>query len=290
MTLDEMRAFLKVAELGSFTKAAEALNSHTSRISALVKDLETSLGQDLLVRSTRALRLTDFGEDTLQHVTTILSAVDELVQSAGQDASGTSGHLRITAAADYGLVQGFALANPNVRLTVTHETANADLISRDCDIALRLGPLKDSNLKSQRLGFLHFGLFASPTYLKQRGRPTSPDDLDGHDWLRLSLRPYRPLAFKWRGKDITIAAEPRAAFSDVASLRDAALQGLGIARLALPVAAPWIANKHLEHILVDAAFDTAPLYAVHPGRKSASPLIKSFTAYAAKALGQAGSN
>lgn len=286
MTLDEMRAFVRVAELGSFTKAAVATDSHTSRLSTLVRDLEEALGVELLVRSTRSLRVTAKGREVLKKAKGILAAVDDLM-SASRDSNGDlEGHLRITAAGDYGLLKGYAEAHPKVRLTVHYETANIDIVTSDFDLALRLGPLLSSSLVAQRLGNIHFGLFAAPEYLARAGTPQSPADLDCADWLRLDRKSHRPLSYRWNGELAFMDAEPRISFNDVAGLRDGALQGLGIARLAIVVAAPWLGLQRLAVVLPTAEFEPAPLFGVHAGRRRAPRLVRSFMEYAARAIGR----
>jgi LysR family transcriptional regulator, regulator for bpeEF and oprC len=288
MTLEEMRAFVRVVELGSFTKAAAQLRSHTSRVSTLVSDLENRLNVQLLVRTTRSLRVTDAGREVFQRAAAILASVDELVAASRRANEGVEGELRITAAGDYGLLKGFAVAHPNVRVTLRLDTAIVDIAREDYDIALRLGPLADSSFKGQKLGDLRFGLFASPDYLARQGTPQTAEDLAEHDWLRLDNRPMKPLHCTWRGQDVAFADAPRFTFSDISTLRDAAAQGLGIAMLALPVAAPWLEVGRLSVVLPAAALATRPLYAVYSSTGQTRAVARAFVDHVIHAIGRAG--
>jgi len=284
MTLDEMRAFVGVAEHGSFTRAAQVAGLHTSKLSGLIKGLELELKTQLLVRSTRSLRVTRAGEEVLQRAKAVLAAVDELVAASRQASSGAEGLLRITAAGDYGLLQGFASAYPRICVSMHYETSKVDLVREDFDLALRQGPLRDSALKAQRLGELDFALFASPEYIAKKGMPAGPEDAANHDWLRLDLPSRRPVSFEWQGRDVEIDPTPRFMFNDVSGLRDGALQGLGVARLAVPVAIPWLELGRLRVVLPQARFSTTTLFAVHSGAMKNSPLVKAFVSYAQQAM------
>jgi LysR family transcriptional regulator for bpeEF and oprC len=168
---------------------------------------------------------------------------------------------------------------------MSHEIEKVDLVGRDFDLALRLGPLADSGLVAQRLGILKFGLYAAPDYLLRKGNPVAPVELEDHDWLRLDIRPRRPLSFVWQGASVEIKAAPRVAFSDVASLRDGVLQGLGISMLAHLVAAPWLELGMLSMVLPEVEIEPAPVFAVHAGGQRLKPTALAFVKFAKRAIG-----
>jgi DNA-binding transcriptional LysR family regulator len=153
-------------------------------------------------------------------------------------------------------------------------------------VGLRFGPLKDSGLRTTKLGQLKFALYAAASYLDRNQRPKTPGDLEALDILRLAMVPKRPLAFDWQGKAVKVTRTPRLLSSDVAGLRDACLQGLGIAQLSTLVAAPWVRAKMLEQVLPDAEFPEASLYAVYASAGQVQPLVKTFIDFARKELGR----
>ncbi|MEY4564628.1 MAG: hypothetical protein RLZZ618_3905 [Pseudomonadota bacterium] len=186
MDLDALRLFTKVAELASFTRAAEQLHLPKSRVSAVVRQLEASLGTRLLHRTTRTVRLTSDGETFCLRATDLLAQAEELQAMFQQAGSPLSGRLRIdlpTAMARTLVLPRlpeFLSANPGLTVEISTTDRRVDVVHEGFDCVLRIGTLGDSGLVARRLGLLPLDNLASPAYLQAHGTPQTLDDLDHH--------------------------------------------------------------------------------------------------------------
>lgn len=187
MDLDAVRLFVRVAELGSFTRASEQLGISRARASVRVQELETELGCRLLLRSTRAVRLTEDGAQFLPRAARLVVDAEEL-STMFQAPSTLRGRVRldlpIRFARDFIIprLPEFLAAHPRVELLVSTTDRRVDLVREGFDCVLRVGTLPDSGLVAQRLGVLPMVNCASPAYLRKSGTPTKLADLDQH-WM-----------------------------------------------------------------------------------------------------------
>lgn len=187
MNLDELRIFARVAELGSFTRAAEQLGLAKGRVSAAVQQLEARLGARLLHRTTRQVRLTDDGEQFLARCQELVADAEQL-QAMFQPAasSGLRGRLRIDMphALACSLVlprlPEFLADHPLLEVGISTTDRRVDLLQEGFDCVLRVGPLGDSELVARRLGLMAMRNLASPAYLRAHGTPTRLADLAAH--------------------------------------------------------------------------------------------------------------
>ncbi|HET9933607.1 MAG TPA: LysR family transcriptional regulator [Polyangiaceae bacterium] len=187
MDLDSIRLFVRVAELGSFTRASEHLGLSKARASIRIRELEAELGCRLLLRSTRAVRLTEDGEQFLPRAKRLTAEADELV-AMFQAPSTLRGRVRvdlpIRLALDHVIprLPEFLAAHPQIELLVSTTDQHVDLVRDGFDCVVRVGKLPDSGLVARRLGTLPMVNCASPTYLRKFGIPRTLADLDRH-WL-----------------------------------------------------------------------------------------------------------
>lgn len=185
MEIDAVRLFVKVAELASFTRAAEQLGRSKGRVSAAVQALEAELGTRLLQRSTRAVRLTADGEQFLARARQWLADGDELA-ALFHARSGLRGRVRIDL--PNGLARSTIIprlpellaAHPGLDLFVSSTDRRVDLVSEGFDCVLRVGRVTAPGLTARRLGELPMVNCAAPAYLNRHGVPRALDDLDGH--------------------------------------------------------------------------------------------------------------
>lgn len=189
MDLVALRAFVKVTQTGSFTRAAEALGTRKAHLSRVIAALEKDLGVRLLARTTRSLSLTEIGRDFFERAMGILGAVED-AERAVQNAQGEPrGVLKLTCGVEFGMiaVSGWIATclerHPEVRVDADFTSRVVDIVHEGFDLAIRVGPLADSALVARRLGDLHYGLYASGNYLDRRGTPVRPEDLVAHDTL-----------------------------------------------------------------------------------------------------------
>lgn len=188
--LDDITAFVKVAELGSYTRAAEALDLSRTRVSRQVMALEEALGARLIQRTTRRLHLTEAGERYLARAQGILLALEEAAAEVGSGTCSVSGRLRINGPMSFGTrhlapqVARFMQAHPGLDVRLDLNDRRVDLLEEGYDLAIRIGSLPDSSLIAKRLTRCQLVFCASPEYLAQHGTPERIEDLAQHRCLR----------------------------------------------------------------------------------------------------------
>lgn len=190
LDLDALRAFVQVAELASFTQAGERLGLPKGRVSAVVQQLEASLGTRLLHRTTRVVRPTPDGELFLERCRELLADADEL-QALFQRSSGTlRGRLRVDLSVAVARrfviprLPEFLAAHPQLEIELSSTDRRVDVVHDGFDCVLRIGSLEDSGLVARRLGeFVQLNC-ASPAYLRAFGTPRTLDDLARHRVVR----------------------------------------------------------------------------------------------------------
>ncbi len=217
--LSLIAVFVKVVELESFTAAAKALGLPKSSVSRSVAQLEEALGVRLLQRTSRKSSLTDEGRAFVERVREPLAGVLEAMSDAAESQREPRGLIRLTAAPDLGSallaapIAEFARKHPLIRVELTLTTRIVDLVAERFDLAIRATPrLEDSSLVARKTSGSEGGLFASPEYIKRRGKPRSVAELsehecvvfrghEGHTTWRL-LGPNGPEQIEVRGGDL----------------------------------------------------------------------------------------
>lgn len=187
INLADIRSFVLIAQLGNFTKAAEALGVSKSHISRQMSSLEHQMGVTLLLRTTRTLKLTEAGKSLYAQCETALHRIDQAVLSVVDDVEDVRGEIRINCVGGYlgeeiiaDLVCQFLSAFPQVNIDLDFSSHRVDLISEEFDIAFRMGKLDDSNFVARKLIDIKMGTYASPLYLETYGELLHPQDLDNH--------------------------------------------------------------------------------------------------------------
>lgn len=209
-TLLDLEIFVRTADSGSFSAAARSLGLTPAAASLSIKRLEKSLGIALLVRSTRSLRLTEEGRHYLDSVRLALGALSEAEQALGQQSSGLSGTLQLTAPSDFGRnvllpwLDEFRLEHPHLRLNLRLNDRNTDLIREPVDLALRYGVPNDSSLVALPVVPEHRRVAcASPEYLARHGCPASPLELEQHKAVLYRLGDRRYDEWRFSQGDMT---------------------------------------------------------------------------------------
>ena len=233
-TLEELQAFVAVVDTGSLTAAAERLGQTVSGVSRAVSRLETKLASTLLGRTTRRIELTEEGATFLAYARAILASVDEAEEQMAIRRERPAGNLRVNAATPFmlhaivPLIPAFRRAYPQITLELDTDELNIDLLERRTDVAIRIGPLRDSTLHARPLGTSEVRVLASPAYLAQHGEPKTVGDLANHTLIGFkepdSLNRW-PLRSE-KGDEWPIV--PTLTASRGETLRQLALQGTGI--------------------------------------------------------------
>ena len=273
---NDLLLFARVADEGSFTRAAQRMGLPKSTISRRVAALEADLGERLLLRTTRKLTVTDFGRSILAHAHQVVEEVEAAAQLAQHRQVEPSGRLRVSMPADFAnvilaeLLAKFIARYPAITLELDLSPRRVDLIGENFDVAIRMGALPDdASLAARALATFSTGLYAAPTYLARRGNPATPDALMDHDALVLLTRAGDP--DKWRltcGHDHWEGApSSRATVNSPELLTRLARLGSGITIVNDHFAAPYVASGELAHVLPGWNPPAATAWAVFPGRR-----------------------
>jgi DNA-binding transcriptional LysR family regulator len=192
VTLERMRAFVRVAERGSLSAVARELGVGQSTITRQLQELEEAVGAPLLSRSTRRVTMTEEGGRYYADCIQILRLVEQASDEARGARGASAGTIRISCTAAFGvlhasrLIFAFQDRHPDIEIDLNLTDERVDLVREGVDIALRLGPLSDNPMKRLALGRSQRLLVAAPDYLAARGRPTDPRDLSTHEGIRMS--------------------------------------------------------------------------------------------------------
>ncbi|WP_447554964.1 LysR substrate-binding domain-containing protein [Vreelandella sp. EE22] len=286
---EHISAFVKVAELGSYTRAAEALDISRTRLSRQVMALEETLGVRLLQRTTRRIHLTTEGERYLAHAQTILNALDEAASDVGSASLEVRGEMRINAPMSFGvrhlspLVARFMVEHPRLQVRLDLNDRRVDLVEEGYDVAIRIGRLADSSLIARRLTRCRMLFCASPEYLERMGTPTTLEALAKHHCLR-----YRSgqTTSDWQlGNATTLAPKGPLESNNGDVLTHMAEAGLGIAQQPSFLVTQSILAGRLVAILTDQPPVMLDIHALYPARRYLPVKVERFIARLAEAWG-----
>lgn len=291
MDLPTLRAFVKVVQTGSFTRAADALNTQKAHLSRVVSQLERELGVRLLERTTRALSLTEIGREFFERAVGILGSVEDARRAVQKAQGEPRGTLQLTCGVEFGMiaVSGwidlYLRRYPQVRVDADFTSRIVDIVHEGFDLAIRVGPLADSTLAARRLGELAYGLFASPDYLARRGMPTHPADLSEHDALAFAGGSHQAAWTLSQGdQQERVAMQPRLKANNVFAVRDAAIAGLGVAQLPLIMVTQPLRDHQLQPVLGGWSPASVPVHAVFASARYLTPKVRSFIDLAADTM------
>ena len=268
-----LQAFVAVVEVGSFSRAAEKLDSTTAAISRRVASLEKRLGTRLLNRTTRTMSLTEVGQHYYRDVVDILRALEEADSRAAGEAADPTGTLRVTAPLSFGIkrlgpvLSEFMQQHPQLRLLLQLDDGYRDIVSEGLDVAIRIGELKESTLIARRIATVRRYLCASPQYLASKGDPSTPSDLADHACLHYSNAVLRE-DWTLTGPDgpETVAVNGPLSANNGDVLKEAAIRSQGIAILPDFLVDEDLKQGRLQRILTDYSPSEYGLYAVWASR------------------------
>jgi DNA-binding transcriptional LysR family regulator len=290
--LDDMRVFSKLAEVGSLTAAARELAMPKQSVSRRLAELESALGVQLAVRTTRKLRLTDVGRAYALRCAEVARLAEEANRAALDELDTPHSTLRITADHTFGeaflpeLANDYLQRYPEVRLDVVLTSRVVDLVEEGFDVAFRVGRLPDSTLVARRLGPARLIACAAPSYLERRGAPRTPDDLAEHDCIDLAPG-EGPSRWPFAGPDgvMTIAVNGRIRVSSLPMARGSAVAGIGIACIPAFACADDLRTGRLVQVLGAFALDVGGVYLVYPHHRHLAARVRRFVDLAASRFG-----
>ncbi len=235
--IDRMRAFALVAKHASFTLAARRLGRSARLISKYVADLEDSLGVQLLNRTTRSVSLTDAGATYLAMCEPLLDGFDELEETVKNAQKSLRGVIRISAPTGFGSVRlapslaAFATKHPEVEIDLNLSDRRVSIIDEGLDLAIRIGPMRDSSLKVRQFGPMPLVICASPAYLARAGTPEHPSALATHECI-LDSNATEPTIWRFNieGKELAVPVNGRLQGNAPAASARLAAAGVAIAR------------------------------------------------------------
>ena len=284
----EMGVFVAAVNAGGFSAAARTLGLTPSAVSKQISRLEARLGARLLNRSTRRIGLTEAGREFYTRSVAILADIDEAERLAGRASSSPRGGLRVTASISFGqrqivpLVPEFVARYPDIRVDLRFSDGMVDLIEDGIDVAVRVSSAPDSALIARRLAPDHRIVCASPDYVARHGRPLVPDDLGAHNALIYSsvysdTWRFRPAAGGKAGDERAIRVASNFAANSGEAIRELALRGLGIGRLATFLVGPDVRDGRLVELLPDWRDPQENvIHAVYPSRRLVPPATRAF--------------
>jgi DNA-binding transcriptional LysR family regulator len=300
MNLDHLQLFAKVVRSGSFTGAADALQTQKSYVSRVIAKLEADLGVKLLERTTRSIALTEVGREVYERAVGILGAVDDTRRVAQHAQGEPRGQLRLTCGVEFGLlavggwIDEYLARHAEVSVEAEYTSRVLDLVHEGFDLAVRIGEVPESRLVARRLGQLEYGLFATPEYLHRSGLPAELAALREHalimfspggkraGWELVASGPQHGMRELQR-----INGQVRLRVNNSFAVRDAVLRGLGIGQLPLLVAAQPEVVERLVRVLPDWCGAPVPVHAVYPSNRYLSPKVRAFIDLALERLPQA---
>lgn len=275
---DDLVLFARVVEAGSFSRAAERHGVPKATISRRISALESRIGERLLMRTTRRLALTEFGERILEHGQRLVEETEAANALAQHRQSTPQGRLRVSLPPgfvdDVDLVPfllEYATRYPQVRLEVDISPRRVDLVAERFDVAVRIAPRlpDDATLVARRIIDFEHGLYASPAYLARAGVPRAPEQLLEHAALKLISSTGEAMPWvlqrdsqRWEG----IPDGPLAANS-VGLQRLLTTHGMGIAALSNRIAQPLVARGLLERVLPAWCLPTMTVWCITAGRR-----------------------
>lgn len=267
-----MTHFVHIVEKGSLTSAARELGKTLPAVSRSLRLLEERLGARLLTRTTRAISLTEFGQQYYEHCRRILRDIDEAEGLAGEEGRVAQGLVRITAPLLFGrlhvapLVVPFLAAHPRVQIDMQLADSIVSMVDDAIDVSIRIGDLHDSSLVAIPLGHVGRMVCAAPSYWAQHGKPQHPQNLKHHQCLTFrGLNQERGWLFRVQEEERYWPINTAYFCNDGATVISVARDGGGIAQMMSYQVATDVADGKLIPALDEYAPHPLPIHAVYPG-------------------------
>jgi DNA-binding transcriptional LysR family regulator len=285
--LEDIRTFVAVVEARGFAQAGKRLGIAKSAVSRRVNDLEDRLGTRLLNRTTRQFSPTPAGAELYQRGLRLLADFQEAEDAVSSGSNEPAGKLRISAPVSFGshclgqIIPEFMSRFPHLQVELELEDRLVDLVANGFDVAIRISRLKDSSLIARKIVTIHHVICGSPDYLRRRGRPKRPVDLQQHMTLR-----YSYVGDDWEfTKNEALSPPSKFRCNNGDTLLEAAIAGGGLAYLPTFIVHQAVADGRLEVCLSGFEKDPIALYAVYPSTRHLSANIRVFVDFLVEKFG-----
>jgi len=272
--LKAIETFVRIAQTGSLTKAAQELGMSRALASAHLKQLEDHLGVRLMNRTTRQLSLTEAGQEYLAFSQTTLAAFEEAEQAVSRARDEPRGTLKILASMAFANIHlapvaaDFSLTYPEIKISLilTDTTFSPfDLIDQGYDLAIWMHAIEDMSIISTKLGDVRWPALASPQYLRENKRPEHPSDLASHSCLlHRSIAPDATWRFDGPDGQVAVKVAGPLLTNSVFALRAGALAGLGVTLLPTYFIEDDIRSGQLVEVFKDYDPPRRPIYVLYP--------------------------
>jgi DNA-binding transcriptional LysR family regulator len=281
--MSDLTVFHAIAQERSFTRAAARLGMSQSALSQIIRRLEERLGLRLLTRTTRSVAPTEAGERLLATLAPAISDLDAILATLSALREKPAGIVRITAvehAAETVLwpkLKRFLPAYPEINVEIILDYSLTDIVAERFDAGVRLGEQVDKDMIAVRISpEIPMALVGAPTYFDRVSKPKVPQDLVYHQCIRLRLgssRGHAPWDFKKGGRAPHVRVDGPLSFNSLKMIRDAAIDGFGLAFLPKDIVQPDLDEGRLVSVMADWC---APLPAYHlyyPSRRQQLPVL-----------------
>lgn len=271
--MDKFRAmttFVQIADAGSLTAAAWAMEASLPAVVRSLAAYEAALGVRLFNRTTRRISLTEDGRRHLANCRQLLAALHDAEAELKNDAAEPTGLLTITAPVLFGqmhvspIVTRFAQQHRQLRCRVTLLDRVVNLLEEGIDVGIRIGHLEDSSLVALPLGQMRRVVVASPAWLREHGRPTHPNDLLSTNCVRITDHTPTWGPFRDGHKTLKLHVSGNLEFNHIAPAVQACAAGAGFGQFLSYQVAPLLQSGHLETVLDDFEEAPRPIHVVYP--------------------------
>jgi DNA-binding transcriptional LysR family regulator len=294
---DEMKAFARVVEAGSFTRAAQTLHMSKTTVTQLVQQLEARLRVRLLNRTTRKLNVTADGAIYYERVLRLLADMDDAEASLPNASTLPKGRLRVDVPSPLArmilvpALPAFHAKYPDIQLDMGVSDRTVDLIDENVDCVLRGGEITDQSLRARHVGDLQLGVYAALSYLQRAGTPLHPRELEethhrivGFLWAR-SGKAF-PYAMHRDGESIRVQGRYVLAVDDGNAYLAAGLAGMGVLWLPDYMSKPHLAGGELLPLFQDWRLDPMPMYVAFSPNRYISTKLRVFIDWIVELMAQ----
>lgn len=294
--LNAMRAFVRVVETGSFTKAAETLHMSKTSVTQQVQYLEARLRVKLLNRTTRKVNVTAAGSTYYERVVKLLADLDDAETGLSDASARPRGRLRVDVPSPLArlilipALPGFRAQYPDIQLELGVSDRKVDLIEDGVDCVVRGGEITEASLVARRVGELPIGVYAAPSYLECAGAPVHPQDLAtpahytvGFTWTTAS---FFPAVMRRDGEVVKTQGRHAVAVDDGNAYLAAGLAGLGVLWLPDYMARDHVTRGELVRLFDGWDMDPIPLYVAFPSNRYVSKRLRVFIDWVADLMAE----